>query len=119
MLRLNNENEPTSLDPPIGFNNVSWQPLNNIMEGLTRLGKIINPNRPWRKAGKVSADKLTYTFNIRDNAEWTNGDPVTAEDFVYAWKRMLDPKTGASSAFLGYMIKGGEEFNSGKGKKKT
>ncbi len=65
---------------------------------------------------KVSADKLTYTFNIRDNAEWTNGDPVTAEDFVYAWKRMLDPKTGASSAFLGYMIKGGEEFNSGKGK---
>ena len=39
MLRLNNENEPTSLDPPIGFNNVSWQPLNNIMEGLTRLGK--------------------------------------------------------------------------------
>ncbi|MEC2287568.1 peptide ABC transporter substrate-binding protein [Bacillus velezensis] len=117
VLRLNNENEPTSLDPPIGFNNVSWQPLNNIMEGLTRLGKDNKPEPAMAESWKVSADKLTYTFNIRDNAEWTNGDPVTAEDFVYAWKRMLVPKTGASSAFLGYMIKGGEEFNSGKGKK--
>lgn len=51
MLYVNNENEPTSFDPPIGFNNVSWQPLNNIMEGLTRLGKDHEPSRQWRRNG--------------------------------------------------------------------
>ncbi|WP_306372888.1 dipeptide ABC transporter substrate-binding protein DppE [Bacillus subtilis] len=117
VLYVNNENEPTSFDPPIGFNNVSWQPLNNIMEGLTRLGEDHEPEPAMAEKWSVSKDKKTYTFTIRENAKWTNGDPVTAGDFEYAWKRMLDPKKGASSAFLGYFIEGGEAYNSGKGKK--
>lgn len=117
VLYLNNEKEPTSFDPPKGFDRVSWEPLNNLMEGLTRLGKDHEPEPAMAEKWTVSKDQKTYTFTIRKDAKWTNGDPVTAGDFEYAWKRMLDPKTGASSAFLGYLIEGGEAFNSGKGAK--
>ncbi|WP_340640521.1 peptide ABC transporter substrate-binding protein [Bacillus atrophaeus] len=117
VLYLNNEKEPTSFDPPKGFDRVSWEPLNNLMEGLTRLSKDHEPESAMAEKWTVSKDQKTYTFTIRKDAKWTNGDPVTAGDFEYAWKRMLDPKTGASSAFLGYLIEGGEAFNSGKGAK--
>lgn len=117
ILRLNNENEPTSFDPPIGFNNVSWQALNNLMEGLTRLGADHEPLAASAEKWDISEDGKTYTFTIREQAKWSNGDPLTAGDFEYAWKRLLDPKTGSSAAFLGYVIEGGEAFNSGKGTK--
>ncbi|MEW4284844.1 peptide ABC transporter substrate-binding protein [Priestia koreensis] len=115
VLYLNNGQEPTSLDPPIGFDSVSWNALNNLMEGMTRLGKDHNPEAATAKDWDVSEDGTKYTFHIRDNAKWSNGDPVTAGDFEFAWKRLLDPKTASSAAFLGYFIKGGEEFNTGKG----
>ncbi|MFT0802264.1 peptide ABC transporter substrate-binding protein [Bacillus swezeyi] len=117
ILRLNNENEPTSFDPPIGFNNVSWQALNNLMEGLTRLGADHEPLAASAEKWDISEDGKTYTFTIREQAKWSNEDPLTAGDFEYAWKRLLDPKTGSSAAFLGYVIEGGEAFNSGKGTK--
>ncbi|MCM3003366.1 peptide ABC transporter substrate-binding protein [Priestia koreensis] len=115
VLYLNNGQEPTSLDPPIGFDSVSWNALNNLMEGMTRLGKDHNPEAATAKDWDVSEDGTKYTFHIRDDAKWSNGDPVTAGDFEFAWKRLLDPKTASSAAFLGYFIKGGEEFNTGKG----
>ncbi|NPC92269.1 peptide ABC transporter substrate-binding protein [Bacillus sp. WMMC1349] len=117
VLKLNNEKEPTSFDPPIGFNSVSWQALNNLMEGLTRLGADHEPAAATAEKWNISEDGKTYTFTIRQNAKWSNGDPLTAGDFEFAWKRLLDPKTGSSAAFLGYVIEGGEAFNSGKGKK--
>ncbi|MEK4845584.1 peptide ABC transporter substrate-binding protein [Bacillus sp. FSL W8-0183] len=117
VLTLNNENEPTSFDPPIGFNNVSWQGLNNLMEGLTRLNEKHEPSAAMAEKWDISKDGKTYTFHLRDGIKWSNGDPVKASDFEYAWKRLLDPKTGSSAAFLAYMIEGGEAFNSGKGKK--
>ncbi|MDQ0217368.1 peptide ABC transporter substrate-binding protein [Peribacillus cavernae] len=116
ILHLKNNTEPTSFDPPIGFDAVSWDPLNNIMEGLTRLSKNHEPEAAMAEKWEVSEDGKTYTFHIRDSAKWSNGDDVTANDFVYAWKRMLDPDTGSSAAFLGYFIEGGEAFNTGKGK---
>ncbi|MGG3573187.1 peptide ABC transporter substrate-binding protein [Bacillus gobiensis] len=115
VLRLNNTKEPTSYDPPKGFDNLSWQSLNNIMEGLTRLGKNHEPEAAAAEKWEVSDDGKTYTFKIRDNAKWSNGDDVTAEDFEYAWKRLLDPKKAYDSAFLGYFIEGGEAYNSNKG----
>lgn len=115
ILRLNNDEEPTSLNPSIGFDALSWEPLNNLMEGLTRLDEdsVVGPGvaEEW----EVSDDGLTYTFYLREDANWSNGDPVTAEDFVYAWKYMLDPETASEAAFLAYFIKGGEAFNSGEG----
>ncbi|MDC3414405.1 peptide ABC transporter substrate-binding protein [Aquibacillus sp. 3ASR75-286] len=115
VLYLNNGVEPTSFDPPIGFDSNSWQALNNLMEGLTRLGKDDQPQPATAEDWDISDDGKEYTFYIRDDAKWSNGDDVTADDFVYAWKRMLDPETGSPAAFLGYFIEGGEAFNSGEG----
>ncbi len=115
VLRINNGVEPTSFNPSIGFDAVSWDPLNNLMEGLTRLDKDSLPAPGVAKEWDVSDDKLTYTFHLREDANWSNGDPVTAEDFVYAWKYMLDPETASSAAFLAYFIEGAEEYNAGEG----
>lgn len=115
ILYLNNGIEPTSFDPPIGFNAASYNALNNLMEGLTRLDAEHVPQPAIAEKWEISDDGLVYTFHIRENANWSNGDPVTAEDFVFAWKRLLDPDTASPAAFLGYFIKGGEAFNNGEG----
>ncbi|WP_339226536.1 peptide ABC transporter substrate-binding protein [Oceanobacillus sp. FSL K6-2867] len=115
VLRLNNGVEPTSLDPSIGFDAVSYNPLNNLMEGLTRLNEDSVAAEGIAESWDISEDGLTYTFHLREDANWSNGDPVVAEDFVYAWKYMLNPETASSAAFLGYFIKGGEAFNTGEG----
>jgi len=59
---------------------------------------------------EISDDKLTYTFHLRENAKWSNGDPVTAHDFVYAWRRAMLPDLAAAYTFLMFYIKGGREF---------
>lgn len=115
VLRVNNGEEPSSLDPSIGFDSVSWTPLNNLMEGLTRLDEDSTPQPAAAEDWDISDDELTYTFYIREDAYWSNGDPLVAEDFVYAWKYMLDPDTGSPAAFLAYFIEGGEAFNEGEG----
>ena len=115
VLRLNNGTEPKSLDPSIGFDSVSWTPLNNLMEGLTRLDENSQPQAATAETWDISEDGKTYTFYIREDAKWSNGDPVVAEDFVYAWKYMLDPDTASPAAFLAYFIEGAEEYNSGDG----
>lgn len=114
LLLLNNLKEPTSLDPPVGFDEPSYNILNNLMEGLTRLDDKQKPQPAAASEWKVSPDGKTYTFTIRD-AKWSNGDKVTAQDFEYAWKRMLDPKLASSAAPLAYIIEGAEAYNSGKG----
>ncbi|MGV3266455.1 peptide ABC transporter substrate-binding protein [Cytobacillus pseudoceanisediminis] len=115
VLYLNNGQEPTSFDPPIGFDSVSWSALNNLMEGLTRLGKDHEPEAAIAEKWDISEDGKVYTFHIREDAKWSNGDPVTAGDFEFAWKRLLNPDTGSSAAFLGYFIEGGEAYNNGEG----
>lgn len=115
VLYLNNEVEPTSFDPSIGFDSYSWNPLNNLMEGLVRLDENLEPQPAMAESVDVSEDGLTYTFKLRD-AQWTNGDPVTANDFVYGWLHMLNPETASYSAFLatGY-IEGAQAYNEGSG----
>ncbi|WP_099159414.1 peptide ABC transporter substrate-binding protein [Virgibacillus ndiopensis] len=115
VLYMNNGDEPTSFNPPEGFDSVSWTSLNNLMEGLTRLGKDDKPQPAMAEKWDISEDGKTYTFHIRENANWSNGDPVTAGDFVYAWKELLNPDNAFSTAFLGYFIEGGEAYNSGEG----
>ncbi|MGM8215748.1 peptide ABC transporter substrate-binding protein [Bacillaceae bacterium W0354] len=117
ILYLNNGSEPTSFDPSVGFNAVSWNALNNLMEGLTRLDENHVPQPAIAEDWTISDDGTVYTFVIREDANWSNGDPVTADDFVFAWRRLLDPNAEVPSpaAFLGYFIKGGEAFNNGEG----
>lgn len=115
ILYMNNSDEPTSFDPSIGFNAVSWSSLNNLMEGLTRLNEDHLAVEATAEKIDVSEDGLTYTFTIRENAKWSNGDPVVAGDFVFAWQHMLNPETASPAAFLAYFIEGAEDYNNGEG----
>ncbi|KEQ25354.1 peptide ABC transporter substrate-binding protein [Paenibacillus tyrfis] len=115
ILLYNNLREPTSLDPPVGFDQVSYDILNNAMEGLTRLGKSQSPEPAMAKEWKISPDGKQYTFTLRDGIKWSNGDAVKASDFEFAWKRMLDPKKPSPAAPLAYVIEGAEVYNSDKG----
>ncbi|MFW5966990.1 MAG: peptide ABC transporter substrate-binding protein [Persicimonas sp.] len=63
---------------------------------------------------EVSDDGETYTFNLRDDARWSNGDPVTADDFVFAWKRVLTPDFSANYAPLFFVIEGARDYKEGK-----
>ena len=68
----------------------------------------------------ISEDQLTYTFTLRDGIKWSNGDPVTAQDFKYAWKRVLNPDTGAQYAYIiSTFVKGAEDYNEGNGAPET
>lgn len=64
---------------------------------------------------EVSEDGLTYTFTLRDGIVWSNGDPVTASDFEFAWKRVLNPETASQYASILYVLEGAEAYNSGEG----
>ncbi|MBN8207649.1 peptide ABC transporter substrate-binding protein [Bacillus sp. NTK071] len=115
ILKLNNGSEPTSFDPPIGFDSVSWNALNNLMEGMTRLDQDDKPQPAAAKEWELSNDGKTYTFHLREDAKWSNGEPVTAGDFEFAWKRLANPDTASPAAFLAYFIDGAEAFNTGEG----
>lgn len=114
ILRTNNSSEPGTLDPALAQGTHESWVLSNTFEGLMKNdadGKVI-PGIA--ESYKLSDDNLTYTFTLRD-AKWSNGDPVTAQDFEYSWKRVLNPDLAADYAFQLYYIKGGEAYNTGTG----
>jgi dipeptide transport system substrate-binding protein len=115
VLKLNLPNgEPTSLDPAKAFDAESMEVINALFEGLMRLDENHQPKPAVAEKVDVSPDGLTYTFTLRKDAKWSNGEPLTAHDFEYAWKRVLDPKTASSAAFLLYFIENAEEYNTEK-----
>ena len=90
--------------------------LENIMAGLYRLDPKQQPVPDLAEGVEISDDKLTYTFTLKDGLKWSNGDPVTAQDFEYAWLRALDPETAGQYAYiLSTFIEGATEFNEGEG----
>lgn len=116
VLNLNLIQEPPTLDPQKATDVVSIDILTEVLDGLTRYDKDgkIKPGSGLAKSWDISNDGLTYTFHLRD-AKWSDGNPITAEDFEYAWKRALDPNTASQYAYQLFYIKGAEEYNSGKG----
>ncbi|WP_169713595.1 peptide ABC transporter substrate-binding protein [Paludifilum halophilum] len=113
VLQLNVEQEPTSLDPALAFDFNSMDVVHSMFEGLMRLDENEVPQPAAAKNVEVSDDKQTYTFTLRDGLKWSNGEKLTAQDFEYAWKRVLDPETGSPAAFLLFFIENAEEYNSG------
>ncbi|MGN4126270.1 peptide ABC transporter substrate-binding protein [Lysinibacillus sphaericus] len=106
--------EPPSLHPQLATDSTSSAVLINVFEGLTRLDADGKPTPAIAEKWEVSEDGLTYTFKLRD-AKWTNGDPVVAGDFAYAWKWALDPENLSEYASVFYPIKGAEAYNLGEG----
>jgi len=114
VLNLGNGTEPKDLDPQT----VTGVPESNIVQSLFEglVGKdpkTLFPVPGVAERWEISKDGRTYTFFLRKNAKWSNGDPVTAQDFIYSWKRLLDPKTASEYAFQGYYFKGGKDFHLG------
>lgn len=110
----NNGSEPESLDPAlaesVGANNL----VRDLFEGLTainNLGKIVpGVAESWKQS-----DTTTWVFKLRKNAVWSNGDPVTADDFVYSWQRFVNPKTASPyAATYGIFLLNGLEITQGK-----
>ncbi|MGW6384227.1 peptide ABC transporter substrate-binding protein [Peribacillus butanolivorans] len=115
-LNVNNSSEPGSLHPANAQGTHESWILEHTFEGLTKKteeGKIVpGVAESW----KISEDGLKWTFKLKDGLKWSNGDPLTANDFEYAWKYALKPETAADYAYQLYYLKGGEAYNSKKGK---
>lgn len=100
---------PTTLDPTMCNSLTDNELQHPVTEGLTRTtGGIVAPGIA--ESWDVSDDGLVYTFHLRD-AKWSDGQPITADDFVYSWRRLADPATGSAYAFAIWMIENGKEIN--------
>jgi oligopeptide transport system substrate-binding protein len=111
-LSINLGDEPQTLDPRKVRETKGITLARMLFEGLTRIGKDEKPELALAKAIDISQDLKTYLFHLKDS-NWTNGQKVTAEDFVYAWKKMLDPNFPADNAFQLYVIKNGKAAKQG------
>jgi oligopeptide transport system substrate-binding protein len=113
-LLLGNGAEPADLDPQILTAYTEQNIIMALFEGLTVLDE--ETARPLPAAAErwtVSADQLTWTFQLRAGLTWSNGQPLTARDFVYAWRRLLAPALGAENAYYLHAIRNAEAYNQG------
>jgi len=115
ILNLALGDEIPTMDISQATDNIAFTMFGQTNEGLVRLNAKGEAQPGVAEKWEASPDGLTYTFTLRDNAKWSNGEPVTAKDFEYSWKRTLNPKTGAQYAFMVAWVKGGNEYMSGKG----
>jgi oligopeptide transport system substrate-binding protein len=104
--------EPPSLDPGLASDTTSSNILVNIMDPLIKLDEDLNPVPTLAESFETSEDGLTVTIVLREDGTWSNGDPVTAEDFEYSWKRTISPELAADYAYQFYGIEGAQEYNS-------
>lgn len=105
--------EPQTLDPSLNNSVDGGDYILCAFEGLTSLGKDGSIVEGVAKSWETSNDGLVWTFNIRDDAKWSDGKAVTANDFVYSWKRTVNKDTAADYAYYLYFIKNGEKINAG------
>ena len=112
-LRIGNGGEPLTLDPHRYNLNLEEKILADLFEGLTAHdadGRVVaGAAESW----STSADGLVWTFRLREDARWSDGEPVTAADFVYSFQRLLAPRTAASLAYFLYAIDGAQAVNAG------
>jgi len=113
--RMNLHAEPPSLDPAQAQDNTSGTVLNAIFAGLAEVDKDGKAVPAAAESWKEEGNKITFT--LRKDGKWSNGDPVTAHDFEYAWKHVLDPKTQPAPpyAYQLFYLKNAESYNQGKG----
>ena len=112
VITVNWGTEPPSLDPGLATDATSSNILLNIMDPLVKLDDDLNPVGAAAESFETSDDGKTVTYHLRDGLKWTNGDPVTAQDFEYSWKRTVSPELGADYAYQFYGIVGAQEYNS-------
>ncbi|HLX70656.1 MAG TPA: peptide ABC transporter substrate-binding protein [Verrucomicrobiae bacterium] len=115
ILLLGNGTEPQDLDPDIVTGQNEFYIIMSLLEGLVNydphdLHAIPGVAERW----DISPDQKVYTFHLRSNAKWSNGDPVTARDFLESYKRILSPTLGSEYSYMHYVVKNAQAYNEGK-----
>jgi oligopeptide transport system substrate-binding protein len=114
-LLLGNGAEPQDLDPSTCSLYTDENVLMALFEGLTCIDEKTSQAVPGvAERWDVSPDGLVYTFHLRADAKWSNGDPVTADDFLYSFHRILSPGLASEYSYMFYFIRNAEAFNGGK-----
>lgn len=113
-LRTTINSDIPTLDISKATDSTSFLVLGNILEGLTTLDKDGNVVPAIAESWTQSEDGKTWTFNIRKDAKWSNGESITAKDFEYSFKRTLNPDTASQYGYLFNDIVGAEDYNGGK-----
>jgi len=113
-LRATISTEPPTLDPNLATDTISFFLLNQLYDGLTQFDENLNVLPAAALSWDISSDGLTYRFQLNPNGCWSDGAPVTAQNFIDSWLRLLDPKTAAPYAYFLYPIRGAKSFNEGK-----
>jgi oligopeptide transport system substrate-binding protein len=115
VLNLNGGDEIPSMDPSLVTDEIGITQVDAVYEGLYRIapGGDIVSGIAIKEETEVSEDGLTWTFHLREDAKWSNGDPVTAHDFVYSWQRVIDPDTASQYGpyFLSGLVVNAEEIS--------
>ena len=111
ILTFNLNSPPETIDPGRVVGQPDMTVVNAVMEGLTRYNVFGELEPAMATHWDISEDQSTYTFYIREEAKWSNGDPVTAHDFEFAWKRVLDPEYASRYAYQLYYIVNAFEYN--------
>ena len=109
VLNIDLTNEPPTLDPTQATDSVSITVLKAITRPLVYYDKDLNVVPELAEKYEFSPDGKTITFTLKD-AKYSNGDPIVAADFVYSWKRLLDPKVAAGYAYVAAEVEGGAEM---------
>jgi oligopeptide transport system substrate-binding protein len=114
ILHLGNGAELVDIDPQAVTGKTEHNVITALIEGLVSEDPHdLHPVPGMAKNWEVSNDLLTYTFHLRDNALWSNGDPVRANDFIRSWQRILTPSLGSEYAYMLFMVEGAEEYHAG------
>ena len=113
ILHTNNTSEPGSLDPALAQGTHESWVIDHAFEGLMKKDADGNLVGGMAKDFTLADDGVTYTFELRDDVKWSNGEPVTAHDFEFSWKRVLDVDLGSTYAYQMYYLKNGEAYNTG------
>lgn len=114
MMHIGNGGEPKSLDPHLVTGYIEHRILTTLFEGLVNMdAATMEPLPGVAESWELSNDGTEYTFTLREDAAWSNGDPVTAHDFVYSWRRILTPELAAEYAPILYSLKNAEAYNRG------
>lgn len=106
--------EPVSLDPQSASDEASFTVINNLFEGLLTTGENGQLQNGLAESYQVSDDELTYTFTLRKGLKWSNGYPLTADDFVYGFQRLFDPSTRSETASSFFCIKNSQDIYEGR-----
>ncbi len=113
VVRINLKNEPSTLDPRKARDLHSQTLAKMFFDGLTRINKDEKPELAIAEKVEITGEGKIYTFTLR-SASWSNGDPVTAQDFVYAWTKTLEPHFPTDQAFQLYVIRNAKAAKEGK-----